>query len=365
MPTTKHTGLVLITYLPRLRTYQEGLLARRRLVFTNSQVYFQCQEFHTCEGISAFFTTTRDMWMSYDDALKPIAKAMEIFPRLSVQSQRTPIEARIDEYLRRSLSYESDMLHAFLGVLRQAWHEKIPLYHFWGLPFYQPSTAAGSLDSEFLIALCWRPSDKRPSIRRFAFPSWTWVGWRELVGIDQLSWRRPTEQGDVALQLSGVVRFEDMVGTQTSIHDYISIVERCWNLYTFQPHIHLTAWIAMVHIRRSREDMDFFSIAVASGHVLAGSTIPIVSSEDFTQGLLNSSKETWPALIIAGDDFMCGLVLRPMKDGTYERLGRFMKGFRELSLIKKGHDSMQVRMTSWAGGEAFSLVCHKRAIILT
>jgi hypothetical protein len=367
MPTTKHIGLVLITYLPRLRTYQEGLLARRRLVFTKSQVYFQCQEFHTFEGISAFFETERDIWKSGDNALKPIAKAMEIFPPLSVQYQRTPIEARIREYLQRSLSYESDMLHAFLGVLRQAWHQEIPTYHFWGLPFCQPPTTAGSLDSEFLISLCWSPAHryaKRPSIRRFAYPSWTWVDWRELIGIDQTSWRLRNEKGDAALQLGGTVRFEDVAGTQTSIYDYISIMERRWNLYAFQPHIHLTAWIAMVHVRRCRMNIDFFSIADASGHVLAWSHIPIVSSEDFTQGLLNPSRKTWPALIIASNASICGLVLRPMKDGTYERLGNFRGAADFLSVSKNDHDFMQVRTIYWRN-EPASLVCHKRAIILT
>ncbi len=37
----------------RAWTYQEGLLSRRRLLFTESQVYFQCMEMHCWEGISA------------------------------------------------------------------------------------------------------------------------------------------------------------------------------------------------------------------------------------------------------------------------------------------------------------------------
>jgi len=47
---------------------------------------------------------------------------------------------RMNEYLGRSLSYESDILNAFVGVLRQAWLLPEPSYHFGGLPFSSEST---------------------------------------------------------------------------------------------------------------------------------------------------------------------------------------------------------------------------------
>jgi hypothetical protein len=48
-----------------LSTYQEGLLSRRRLVFTHTQVYFQCLKTHACECIAGSYDSAHDVSNAY------------------------------------------------------------------------------------------------------------------------------------------------------------------------------------------------------------------------------------------------------------------------------------------------------------
>jgi hypothetical protein len=96
---------------------------------------------------------------------------------------------RINEYLKKSLSYESDTLNAFMSVLCYAWLSSTPTYHSWGVPFDSlHSLTDDHYHGAFLAALFWglegRVSVARQSYshisRRELFPSWTWAGWRGL-----------------------------------------------------------------------------------------------------------------------------------------------------------------------------------------
>jgi hypothetical protein len=87
----------------------------------------------------------------------------------------------VKEYLDRTLTYEPDMLNAFLGVLRYAWFLPQPTYHFWGLPFKSRISGNVPVEADILSALFWEPEvasllDKVS--RQDCFPSWTWAEWR-------------------------------------------------------------------------------------------------------------------------------------------------------------------------------------------
>jgi hypothetical protein len=69
----------------------------------------------------------------------------------------------VEEYTLRNLTYPSDILNAFAGVLRD--HCKsMKTTSFYGLP-----------TSIFDMALLWQPSSDNP--RRQGFPSLSWAGW--------------------------------------------------------------------------------------------------------------------------------------------------------------------------------------------
>lgn len=151
-------------------TYQEAVLARRRLFFTRDQVYFECRV-HGC----------------METLCKPLVHTVVGGP--SIVSARhspqytvsPPLCQFLAEYSKRDLSYPSDGLNAFLGVLRAFEKQDYPIRHYWGVPIlrilsYPVSEPEVSPLRGFLRGLCWSSSDST-SIRRPQFPSWSWAGW--------------------------------------------------------------------------------------------------------------------------------------------------------------------------------------------
>lgn len=126
-------------------TYQEGLLSRRRLIFTDVCVTLHYRGNDRVSSSSGIFF-------------------------------------HINEYSKRSLTYTSDMLNAFLGVLRAYERSWPPAMHVWGVPFL--------LDSDGNIGqpgygLLWR-GDLGYSLRRIqGLPSWTWAGWNGWSSHDE------------------------------------------------------------------------------------------------------------------------------------------------------------------------------------
>lgn len=119
-------------------TYQEGLLSRRRLIFTDDWaiVHYRGED-HVRESRGIF--------------------------------------AHINEYSRRSLTYPSDLLKAFLGVFRAYERLQPPAMHVWGVPFLLGSD--GNIRQPG-YGLLWRCDRHECSLQRIQeLPSWTWAGW--------------------------------------------------------------------------------------------------------------------------------------------------------------------------------------------
>lgn len=118
-------------------TYQEGLLSRRRLIFTD-------------DGAISHIRGEDSVRSSYG------------------------IFAHINEYSRRQLTRPSDLLSAFLGVFRAYKRLRPPTMHIQGIPFL-PASDGNIRQPEY--GLLWR-ADSRYSLRRLReLPSWTWAGW--------------------------------------------------------------------------------------------------------------------------------------------------------------------------------------------
>ena len=166
-------------------TYQEGTLSKRRLVFTDDQVFFECKgmscsESHSvplallhrgksknrCGCISSIWTR---FWTSYGVAAT------------------TKYWGDVARFTARELSYETDSLNAFIGVASyykngQESHSD-PLYTHIGLPLdsdirssaEQPSSYGG----QFVTSLLWEHGSQQvlPKRRR-GFPSFSWAGWK-------------------------------------------------------------------------------------------------------------------------------------------------------------------------------------------
>jgi hypothetical protein len=320
-------------------TYQEALLSRRRLIFSPSQVSFQCLKTCTCEAIPLYLKVPQDYGNSAYHADK-ISDMMQGLPGpLEVRGSRTfakeqhasslfrrkYLGMRINEYIKKSLSYESDTLNAIMGVLRYAWLLSIPIYHFWGVPF--KSLVDDQYDADFLSALFWVPerNDSNTHLtRREMFPSWTWAGWRGLGGVHLSS---------VGL-LEGGVSLITINGTSLRLRDYVAIMRKTWNMYDFKPILYITGWFAMVHVE----------MHVPTRWVVVGSddnTNSDVATPPFANvGFMASSlrnppvvreasriaTETWPAIIFmlhGQTQSICGLLLKSVDGENFERVGQF------------------------------------------
>jgi hypothetical protein len=166
-------------------TYQEGLLSCRRLVFTKTQLYFQCSTSHHLEELSC-------ECMNRDISLGD--EGIQFFPfvtgSLPADSLRQAYH-RIKEYFPRSLSYGSDSLSAIEGVLNDICSDSQGflsnlINRFYGIPFHFNHHQTYTIKS-FLTGLTWGPEQTArcdqglPSERHCnsMFPSWTWASHKE------------------------------------------------------------------------------------------------------------------------------------------------------------------------------------------
>jgi hypothetical protein len=100
-------------YNTRAWTYQERLLSKRCLFFTEEQVFFQCSDTKVqCEDRLEGFSENHQL-------VAPLAAATPLNPsiRQSVLNEPFPYYARfVMEYTRKTLSYEADIINAFTGL---------------------------------------------------------------------------------------------------------------------------------------------------------------------------------------------------------------------------------------------------------
>ncbi|KHN98450.1 Heterokaryon incompatibility [Metarhizium album ARSEF 1941] len=214
-------------------TYQEGLVARRRLVFTGQQMYWEC------EGMSCPETLVLPLAAYYDrdqekmcDFVRPglfnglsyIDGSWEVWKKLP-QSMEKPStlsifrtsDQHVVEYTKRQLTYDEDSLSAFMGITRRLEKTlgKDKLGSIVGIPIWCPTTdstaRSGPPRTKLLFALTtsfWHHKGHDRPQRRRHLPSWTWAGWR----------------GAVQLYSSIVVVEQDGTGREKKLlnHHYVS-----------------------------------------------------------------------------------------------------------------------------------------------
>jgi hypothetical protein len=183
------------TWGSRAWTYQEALLAQRRLFFTDRQVYFESKDMVESELTTLVPVVTR--------VLDP-----RIYSQVTSSTFPGDIHKCIQEYTRRDLSFQSDVMNALLGILTYYGREH-GILHLWGIPFSANTPA--SIDEPprkrvitFEESLCWYPTSQHS--RREGFPSWSWAGCMSTVTWD--IWRHdsrpataPFKQGEVFIEL--------------------------------------------------------------------------------------------------------------------------------------------------------------------
>lgn len=193
-------------------TYQEALLSKRRLVFGESQTYFQCSKMYRYEAIAVkpCQPRTNTDLRCENDYFEMNNPTEVIFPVEGIGRSVSDIGRRIEEYYVRKLLYPSDKLNAFNGIL-ETFEIKFKMRNLCGLPLpIMPlSSISKSPCGDLLTGLQWTFESQLWSyysvLKRIEeFPSWSWVGWatnngsivqRGLLDLDQISWPQTRHYG--------------------------------------------------------------------------------------------------------------------------------------------------------------------------
>jgi hypothetical protein len=145
-------------------TFQEGFFSQRRLVFTDQQVLFDCDEGVISEDL-------QHSQIQYGSSLE----------KWQLDAEKNSVYELTTSYTQRNLTYDTDILNAFDGVLEEFGHQNPPIRSHWGVPL--PRDGSGYFNG-MLIGLCWSHTvQSGDSYRRPGFPSWSWAGWRHEIGM--------------------------------------------------------------------------------------------------------------------------------------------------------------------------------------
>lgn len=170
-------------------TYQEAVLSRRRLVFTETQTYFECNAMNCSESMLPNFDLVhaKDKKKALMFMHSCIFTGAAIFRPQDeadgdvVASAQSYLE-HIQQYSRRDMSFDTDSFKAFTGIASHFERTKNPVSNVWGIPLLirpsEPDLAYVCAEPAFY----WKhkhdvcSSDAKPR-RRAGFPAWSWVGW--------------------------------------------------------------------------------------------------------------------------------------------------------------------------------------------
>ncbi|KAI0970404.1 heterokaryon incompatibility protein-domain-containing protein [Xylaria arbuscula] len=152
----------------RAWTFQERLLSRRCLIFTDQRIFFQCRSTTISEDI---FPDKRGNGWSLDLVDAPL----KMLPDLKTRAVWFYSNC-VFLYTKRDLSEPFDRLAAFSGMYKLM-EETMAAPFTFGLPI-----------SHFDFAMLWKPTGRSvklteplhddPKYKDMKFPTWSWSGWR-------------------------------------------------------------------------------------------------------------------------------------------------------------------------------------------
>ncbi|KAF7520783.1 hypothetical protein G7054_g12666 [Neopestalotiopsis clavispora] len=172
-------------------TFQEGLLSRRRLYFTDTQSWFECGNACWMEGLSGPQPCKSSDGMHATAGIKASIHghlSSYLKMRTATAGDHDPASDKdydffghymrfIREYAKRSLTFDSDSLAAFAGVSRYLQSTGPQVSHILGIPYIPSLLGVGTAKCTLVHLLCWFHMGDSVPRRKAHFPSWTWVGW--------------------------------------------------------------------------------------------------------------------------------------------------------------------------------------------
>jgi hypothetical protein len=191
-------------------TFQERLLSRRVLMFTEDQIFWNC-ETSTWGEETILEPEEPECWVLASNLECNSDSGYENETKFTLDA----LSSYIRHYSSRALTYQSDFLPAFLAVVRRVEYRTSENFH-WGLTC-----------TRFDQSLAWYGGDGRRTeryrialdggiIHQVPYPSWSWLGWiGGIIGIpyyheelykDTLSGKSRSELDIYMLMSDGSVR---------------------------------------------------------------------------------------------------------------------------------------------------------------
>jgi hypothetical protein len=160
-------------------TYQEQVLSKRLVVFTDCQVLYECEGMHCAESRVQPLDI---MHCSSGTRLKTKVPSGAFVDRYLGQDPLSIISC-ISEFKTRQLTMSTDNLHALEGIFQVFSRAKKPVHTLMGIPIsgYRRAGPKSSKmtkrtsEQSFINGLSWYHSCIAERLE--CFPSWTWAGW--------------------------------------------------------------------------------------------------------------------------------------------------------------------------------------------
>jgi hypothetical protein len=183
-----YTGIEGSHWITRAWTMQEQIMSKRCLIFTEKQVYWRCWG-------AVWLEETVLENVSRPKMMHTPAKAGPADIDLGTvdKDYYGVYSLLVTTYLRRQLSFKSDLINAFSGITQAMSTIKEDSFH-WGLPV-----------SRFDWALTWRliaPASRNnaislmigidDTISQVPFPSWSWTAWADANPKQWVDWQGKT-----------------------------------------------------------------------------------------------------------------------------------------------------------------------------
>jgi hypothetical protein len=194
-------------------TFQELVLSRRRLVFTRSQMYFQCNNMHRLENMPSRHPSSPSPDSSLDAGIGH--DNLVAFRNLNSRTTVQTLYRQIQQYYYKRLSFREDIIKAVTGIInafelgqgtdqiRATQVFGLPIFYsqtsptFWLLSDEKGSTTVFTSNSTFVYGLIWSMvlyDDIRYSgVTDTLFPSWSWASCKAHHDsiYDDFAWTSP------------------------------------------------------------------------------------------------------------------------------------------------------------------------------
>jgi hypothetical protein len=189
------------------------MLARRRLIFTEHELSYECEEMLGRESIKLPTRLQRNFY-AFKEAALPLIHGDWYFrnnrhrmPHQFSTSSSDDVAGIICEYTMKSITYQTDILNALLGILQSFAELDTPIYHLCGVPTLVPDSELRRVNlgpekylDGFIAGLFWEL--ERYGSRRQSFPSWSWTGWAAPVGSFRPSGGRTLNGASLSIDIS-------------------------------------------------------------------------------------------------------------------------------------------------------------------